>query len=290
MDIGIVFPQMEIGSDRGGVKAFGQAAESLGFTHISSFDHVVGANLETRPNWKRMNYTLDSEFHEPFVLFGFLAGVTENLGFSTSIMILPQRQTVLVAKQAAAVDILCEGRFRLGIGTGWNQVEYTSLNEDFKSRGPRSEEQIEVMRMLWSNQIVEYKGKWHRIPDAGIAPLPIQRPIPVWLGGGANDRVLRRIAKISDGWMPQWQPNDESLAELEQVHKMAQEYGRDPSEIGLDGRLPLSAAESDSWVEGLERWRAAGATHISIVAMNDGLHGADAHIRRLEEFRAAVPA
>jgi probable F420-dependent oxidoreductase len=290
MDIGIVFPQMEISADRGGVKAFGQAAESLGFTHISSFDHVIGANLENRPDWKMMNYTLASEFQEPLVLFGFLSGVTESLGFSTSIMILPQRQTVLVAKQAATVDILCEGRFRLGIGTGWNEIEYESLNEDFKSRGKRSEEQIEVMRALWSNKPVDYKGEWHSIPDAGIAPLPIQQPIPVWLGGGATNVVLRRIARISDGWMPQWQPNDESLAELERVHGMARDFGRNPSDIGLDGRLPLRAENSDAWAEGSAAWEAVGATHMSIVTMNDGLKGADAHIRRLEEFRSAVPA
>lgn len=190
---------MEISADRGGVKAFGQAADSLGFTHISTFDHVVGANLDNRPDWKMMRYRIETEIHEPFVLFGFLAGVTENLGFSTSILILPQRQTVLVAKQAASIDFLCDGKFRLGIGTGRNEVEYESLNEDFKSRGKRSEEQIEVMRALWSNRAVDFKGEWHSVPDAGIAPLPIQRPIPVWLGGGQNKRALRRIARISDG-------------------------------------------------------------------------------------------
>lgn len=290
MDIGIVFPQMEIGSDRGGVKAFGQAAEALGYTHISSFDHVVGANLENRPNWDKMRYTIDTEILEPFVLFGFLAGVTENLGFSTSVIILPQRQTVLVAKQAATTDVLCGGRFRLGIGTGWNEIEYESLNEDFENRGPRSVEQIEVMRTVWSNKVVDYKGTWHSIPDAGIAPLPIQRPIPVWLGGGATERVLRRIARIADGWMPQWQPTDESLAELERVHAVAREFGRDPSEIGLDGRLPLRAANSDAWAERADAWEASGASHMSIVTMDDGLRGADAHIRRLEEFRSAVPA
>jgi probable F420-dependent oxidoreductase len=289
MDIGIVFPQMEISADRGGVKAFGEAADSLGFTQISSFDHVVGANLENRPDWKMMRYTLETEILEPFVLFGFLAGVTENLGFSTSVMILPQRQTVLVAKQSATVDYLCGGRFRLGIGTGWNEVEYESLNEDFKSRGKRSEEQIEVMLALWSNNAVDFKGEWHSIPDAGIAPLPIQRPIPVWLGGGATNVVLRRIARLSDGWMPQWQPNDESLAELERVHGIAKEFGRNPSDIGLDGRLPLTADNSDNWAAEAAAWEDAGATHMSIVTMNDGLTGADAHIRRLEEFRSAVP-
>ena len=173
MQIGIVFPQTEIGNDPGGIKAFGQAAESLGYTHISTYDHVIGANLENRPDW-RGPYSVASAFHEPFVLFGFLAGATETLGFATSIVILPQRQTVLVAKQAAAIDVLCDGRFRLGIGIGWNEIEYESLNEDFSNRGRRSEEQIEVMRMLWSNQVVDYRGKWHSIPDAGITPLPVQ--------------------------------------------------------------------------------------------------------------------
>ncbi len=290
MDIGIMFPQMEIKADRGGVKAFGQAAETLGFKHINSFDHVIGANLANRPDWKKPGFTIESDFHEPLVLFGFLAGVTENLGFATAIMILPQRQTVLAAKQAATVDIMCGGRFRLGIGTGWNQVEYKSLNEDFKSRGKRSEEQIEVMRKLWSNQVVDYDGEWHSVPDAGLAPLPIQRPIPIWLGGGANDLVMRRIARIADGWMPQWQPNDETLTDLEKVHGWAKEYGRTPSDIGLDGRLPLAAENSDSWAERTKAWEDAGATHMSIMTMNDGLRGADAHIRRLEEFREAVPA
>ncbi len=289
MQIGIIFPQMEIGDDPGGIKAFGQAAESLSYTHISSFDHVVGANLANRPGWSRQ-YSIESAFQEPMVLFGFLAAATENLGFATSVLILPQRQTVLVAKQAATVDVLCKGRFRLGIGTGWNEIEYESLNEDFPSRGRRSEEQIEVMRTLWTNQVVDYRGKWHSIPDAGITPLPVQRPIPVWLGGGASDTVLRRIARLADGWMPQWQPNDEGLESLERMRGFASEIGRDHSEIGLDGRIPLTADNSDSWAEMTDGWRTAGATHTSIVTMNDGLKGADAHIRRLEEYRAAVPA
>lgn len=288
MQIGIVFPQTEIGSDPGGIKAFGQAAESLGYSHITTYEHVVGANLENRENWKGP-YSVTSEFHEPFVLFGYLAAATENLGFATSILILPQRQTVLVAKQAAALDILSGGKFRLGIGTGWNEVEYESLNEDFKSRGRRSEEQIEVMRALWSNQVVDYKGEWHSIPDAGIAPLPVQQPIPVWLGGGATNVVLRRIARLADGWMPQWQPTDESLAELDRVRGMVKEFGRAPSELGLEGRLALKADESDSWADRTEAWNSAGANYMSIVTMDDGLRGADQHIRRLEEFRSAVP-
>ena len=289
MQIGIVFPQTEIGSDPGGIKAFGQAAESLGYMHISTYDHVIGANLENRPDW-RGPYSVASAFHEPFVLFGFLAGATETLGFATSIVILPQRQTVLVAKQAAALDVLCGGRFRLGIGIGWNEIEYESLNEDFSNRGRRSEEQIEVMRMLWSNQAVEYRGRWHSIPDAGIKPLPVQRPIPVWLGGGANDVVLRRIARLADGWMPQWQPTDDGLAQLERMRGFASDIGRDHSEIGLEGRFRVSAENGDSWATSTADWKAIGSTHLSIITMGDGLEGADAHIRRLEEYRSAVPA
>ncbi len=289
MQIGIVFPQTEIGSDPGGIRAFGQAAESLGYTHIATYDHVIGANLENRPDW-RGPYSVSSAFHEPFVLFGFLAGATRTLGFATSIVILPQRQTVLVAKQAAAIDILCGGRFRLGIGIGWNEIEYESLNEDFSNRGRRSEEQIEVMRMLWTNQVVDYKGKWHSIPDAGITPMPVQQPIPVWLGGGATDIVLRRIAKLADGWMPRWQPNDDGLTQLERMRGFANEIGRDHSEIGLEGRLPVRVKDGDSWATSTAGWKAIGSTHLSIVTMGDGLEGADAHIRRLEEYRSAVPA
>ena len=288
MQIGIVFPQTEIGSDPGGIKAFAQAAESLGYTFISTYDHVIGANLQNRPDWQGP-YSITSDFHEPFVLFGYLAGATNTLGFATSIVILPQRQTVLVAKQAAALDVLSGGRFRLGIGIGWNEIEYESLNEDFSNRGRRSEEQIEVMRMLWTNQVVDYRGKWHSIPDAGISPLPVQQPIPVWLGGGATDVVLRRIARLADGWMPQWQPTDDGRAQLERMRGFANEIGRDYSEIGLEGRVPVRANDRDSWATSTAGWRAIGATHMSIVTMGDGLEGADAHIHRIEEFRAAVP-
>jgi probable F420-dependent oxidoreductase len=289
MQIGIVFPQTEIGSDPGGIKAFGQAAESLGYTFIATYDHVIGANLENRPDWKGP-YSITSDFHEPFVLFGFLAGATEKLGFATSIVILPQRQTVLVAKQAAALDILCRGRFRLGVGVGWNEIEYEALNEDFALRGRRYEEQIEVMRLLWTNQVVNYTGKWHSIPDAGISPMPVQQPIPVWLGGGANDRVLRRIAKMADGWMPQWQPNDDGHKQLERMRGFADDAGRDHSEMGLEGRFPVRMQNADSWATKTAEWSDIGATHMSVVTMGDGLQGADAHIRRLEEYRAAVPA
>ena len=188
MRIGVVFPQLEIGNDPALIRDYAQAAESLGYDHILVYDHVLGANRETH-DWLRGPYRHPDAFHEPFVLFGYLAGLTEKIELVTGILILPQRQTALVAKQAAEVDVLSGGRLRLGIGIGWNSVEYEALGEDFSNRGRRSEEQIEVMRGLWTNDLVTLNGRWHTITDAGINPLPVQRPIPVWFGG-YDDRVL----------------------------------------------------------------------------------------------------
>ena len=284
MQIGIVFPQTEIGSDPGGIKAFAQAAESLGYTFISTYDHVIGANLQNRPDW-RGPYSITSDFHEPFVLFGYLAGATNTLGFATSIVILPQRQTVLVAKQAAALDVLSGGRFRLGIGTGWNEIEYESLNEDFSNRGRRSEEQIEVMRMLWTNQVVDYRGKWHSIPDAGISPLPVQQPIPVWLGGGATDVVLRRIARLADGWRPNFNPDETGGASVERTHGFMREMGRDPSALGLDGRLRTGDRQPEDWMDEAKAWQELGASHLSIENRQAGLKTAGEHIEAMRKFK-----
>ena len=287
MQIGIVFPQTEIGSDPGGIKAFAQAAESLGYTFISTYEHVIGANLQNRPDW-RGPYSITSDFHEPFVLFGYLAGATNTLGFATSIVILPQRQTVLVAKQAAALDVLSGGRFRLGIGIGWNEIEYESLNEDFSNRGRRSEEQIEVMRMLWTNQVVDYRGKWHSIPDAGISPLPVQQPIPVWLGGGATDVVLRRIARLADGWCPNFNPDETGGAIVERTHGFMREMGRDPSALGLDGRLRTGDRQPEDWMDEAKAWQELGASHLSIENRQAGLKTAGEHIEAMRKFKEAT--
>src|SRR4029453_17668221 len=198
MNIGVVFPQVEIGQDPAVVRDYAQTVEGLGYTPLLVFDHLPGANPERPGGWKGP-YTYRHLFHEPFVLFGYLAAVTERVELVTGILILPQRQTALVAKQAAVVDVLSRGRLRLGIGIGWNFVEYEALGENFKNRGRRSEEQIEVLRALWTKELVTFTGRWHKITDAGINPLPVQRPIPIWLGGGA-EQVLRRIARLGDGW------------------------------------------------------------------------------------------
>ncbi|MBI4641239.1 MAG: LLM class F420-dependent oxidoreductase [Candidatus Tectomicrobia bacterium] len=287
MKIGVVFPQTEIGADPGAVQEYAQAVEGMGFSHLTVFDHVLGANLASRPNWTGP-YHLDSMFHEPFVLFGFLAGLTTTLELVTGIVILPQRQTALVAKQAAAVDVLSGGRLRLGIGIGWNQVEYEALGLNFHDRGRRSEEQIEVLRALWTQRAVDFKGRWHRISDVGINPMPVQRPIPIWLGGGAEP-VVRRVARMADGWMPQFQPDESGWARLNQMRAYAQEYGRDPASIGIDGRLSARLATESKWASLVEGWREMDATHVSVNTMGDGLSGALEHIRRLERFRNVVP-
>jgi probable F420-dependent oxidoreductase len=286
MKIGVVFPQTEIGPDAGGVRAYTQAVEQMGYTHVLAYDHVIGANLDNRPDWKGP-YSLETMFHEPFVLFSFMAGMTEKLEFATGIVILPQRQTVLVAKQAAALDVLSDGRFRMGIGIGWNEVEYESLGAEFTDRGARSEEQIALMRALWTKDSVNFEGKWHTVPDAGINPLPIQQPIPIWLGGGA-DIVVKRIARIADGWMPMWQPDEAGLKELDKLYAYATEAGRDGSDIGIDGRVTADLASEDSWSDDVKSWRGIKADYIDINTMGQGLTGADAHIERLEKFRPAA--
>jgi probable F420-dependent oxidoreductase len=286
MKIGVVFPQTEIGSDAGGVRAYTQAVEQMGYTHVLAYDHVIGANLANRPDWKGP-YSLETAFHEPFVLFSFMAGMTETLEFATGIVILPQRQTVLVAKQAAALDVLSDGRFRMGIGIGWNEVEYESLGMEFTDRGARSEEQIALMRALWTNDSVNFEGKWHTVPDAGINPLPIQQPIPIWLGGGA-DIVVKRIARIADGWMPMWQPDEAGLKELDKLFMYAKEAGREGSDIGINGRVTADLATEDSWSDAVKSWSGIKADYIDINTMGQGLSGADAHIERLEKFRPAA--
>src|SRR3954451_2956774 len=198
MQLGALLPLGDIGGGPCVVREYAQAAEVIGYDFIETADHVLGVNAASRPGWDRN--TNDDLFHDPFVLFGYLAGITK-LGFSTGVLILPQRQTVLVAKQAACLDVLCGGRFRLGIGVGGNEVEFIGLNENFHNRGRRSEEQIEVMQKLWAEPHISVKGKWHTIEDAGINPRPKSGKVPVWFGGH-HERTLERIAKLGGCWDP----------------------------------------------------------------------------------------
>ena len=286
MLIGVVFPQTEIGSDPSAIKDYAQAAEALGFRHILAYDHVIGANPASRPGWRAPYSHLDM-FHEPFVLFAYLAGLTKNVEFVTGIIILPQRQTVLVAKQAAALDVLSASRLRLGVGIGWNPVEYEALGENFKNRGKRSEEQVEVLRKLWTQELVTFNGQWHKITDAGINPLPVQRPIPIWFGG-TDDRALRRLARLGDGWFPQMAPDENGRAAIEKVHRYAREAGRDPSGIGIEGRIGYGQGSPATWMKDLQSWKELGATHVGFNTMKAGLKSANAHIEAIRRFSAAV--
>ena len=286
MRVGVVFPQTEIGADPVSIRDYAQAAESLGYDHLLAYDHVLGANPDSRPDWTGYQHT--DMFHEPFVLFSYLAGITQKIEFVSGIIILPQRQTVLVAKQAAALDVLSGGRLRLGIGIGWNPVEYEALGENFHNRGRRSEEQIDVLRQLWTNELVTYEGKWHKITDAGLNPLPIQRPIPVWFGG-TSDPVMRRLARIGDGWFPQrFGPDELGRENFEKLRSYIREAGRDPSEIGIEPRISVSQGDPDAWAAEASAWNNLGATHLSVNTMGAGFSSPQDHIDAVERFKQAV--
>ena len=286
MRLGVVFPQTEIGSDRVVIKDYAQAAEELGYSHILAYDHVIGANLASRPGWQPPYSHLDT-FHEPLVLYGYLAGLTKTIELTTGIIILPQRQTVLVAKQAATIDVLSSGRLRFGIGIGWNPVEYEALGQDFKNRGQRSEEQVELLRQLWTRELVTFHGRWHTVIDAGINPLPIHRPIPIWFGG-TDDRALRRLARLGDGWFPLMNPDDKCRAAIEKVRSYAREAGRDPERIGIEGRISHGAGSEEAWRKELQAWKALGATHASFNTMKANLGSPTAHIEAIRRFHAVA--
>jgi probable F420-dependent oxidoreductase len=278
MQIGVVFPQTELGGDVGAVRAYGEAVEGLGFAHLLAYDHVLGADPTIHRGWSGP-YDSATTFHEPFVLFGFLAGIT-SLELVTGIIILPQRQTALVAKQAAEVDLLTRGRFRLGVGIGWNHVEYEALGKSFHDRGRRFGPQIELLRRLWTEQSVIHDGPDDKITGASLAPLPVQRPIPVWIGA-QSEPAYRRIGRLADGWFPQVRPGEQLDRALEVIGKAATDAGRDPATIGMEGRANWSPDDPDRFARQVERWRSVGATHLSVNTMNAGLATVDDHIAAL---------
>lgn len=285
MKLGVVFPQTEIGPDPADVRAYAEAVEEQGYEFLSAYDHVLGANPDRPGGWMGP-YTHRTQFHEVLVLFGYFAGVTRRIELATEILILPQRQTALVAKQAAEVDVLSGGRLRLGVGIGWNPVEYDALGMAFSDRGRRVEEQVEVLRRLWAEELVTYAGRWHRVDDAGLNPLPLRRSIPVWMGGTAEP-ALRRLARLADGWMVNMPVGPELEPTVERVRSFVREAGRDVSEFGVAGRV--------SWRAGLEQvvgdlrlWERLGATHCSVNTMGAGLGGPAEHIEALGAVAAAL--
>jgi probable F420-dependent oxidoreductase len=284
MKIGAVFPHLEIGSDPAILRDWAQTAEDLGYSHLLAYDHVLGAEHAGRepPLWGP--YTEQSAFHEPFVLFGYFAAMTRRVELVTGVIILPQRQTALVAKQAAEIDILSGGRLRLGVGTGWNYVEYDSLGEDFANRGKRQEEQIEVLRTLWADPVIDYSGDYHRIERAGLKPLP-GRQIPIWLGG-FSDVAYRRAARMGDGFIFGGSIKD-GLAGVEKIRGFLAEAGRDEAAFGIEAMVNYGAGP-DRWREDLEAWEAAGADYVSMRAMDAGLETPQDHIDALRRYWEAV--
>ncbi len=282
MKIGVVYPQTEFGNDPAAIRDYAQTVEALGYTHVLAYDHVLGANPKRPGGWQGA-YTYESAFQEPFVLFAYMAAVTTTLEFATGILILPQRQTALVAKQAASLDVLSNGRLRLGVGLGWNQIEYTALNEDFHNRGRRMDEQIEVMLKLWSDPLVTFEGKYHTIPDAGLNPLPVQRPIPLWFGGHAEP-VMRRIARWGAGWMPNYRSAADAQATLAVLDRELAAHGRSRSDLGIEARLGYGEGKPEVWGHSIASWQAEGATHLTINTMGSGFTTPDQHMAALERF------
>ena len=283
MKIGVVFPQTEIGNDPQIIREFAQVAENAGATHLLAYDHVLGAHPDREPKlWGP--YTHETAFHEPFTLFGYLAGVTSNIELVTGVIILPQRQTALVAKQAAEIDILSGGRLRLGVGTGWNYVEYDSLNEDFSNRGVREEEQIEVLRKLWKEPIVDYSGKWHRIDRAGLLPLP-NREIPIWLGG-FTEPAFRRAARLADGFIF-GSASEPALKALDSIDVHLEANNRNRADFGIEAMLDYGDG-LEVWKKEIHEWESAGATHLSVRTMNIGLNEPIEHLRAIENFFKSI--
>jgi probable F420-dependent oxidoreductase len=292
--VGAVFPQLEIGSDPDVIATYARTIERLGYDHLAIFDHVLGADSNRPGGWTGV-YDHRSMFHEPLVLFGYLASITIRLRLATAVLVLPQRQTALVAKQAAEVDVLSRGRLVLGVGIGWNQVEYEALGMRFSDRGKRIEEQIAVLRALWSQEVVDFNGRWHRIDRAGLNPLPVQRPIPIWMGGGWDrqkrtviEPVLRRIARIADGWLTHLPANADGRAGMETFRRFVQDAGRDPVRVPVEGRLPAAKSGPEEWKHGIETFRQIGVTGVELNTMGAGYRSVDEHLDALRRFRDLV--
>jgi probable F420-dependent oxidoreductase len=290
----VIFPQTEIEPDPLAIKDFAQAAEDMGYSYLFIADHVLGADPAHHDFPALRTYNHKSVVHETLTLMGYLSAITERVGLATGILILPQRQTVLVAKQAAEIDVLSGGRLRLGIGVGWNSVEFEALGEDFHNRGARSAEQIEVMRALWTQDVVDFHGKWHNITHAGLNPLPVQRPIPIWLGAGSGqsptppDSVLKRVARLADGWCPNLSPNEAGRAIVAKVNGFMNDIGRDPNTLGLDGRLRTSGKQPEDLMGEARAWQEMGASYLSVENRQGGLKTAGEHIEAMRRFKEAV--
>ncbi|MEC7555442.1 MAG: LLM class F420-dependent oxidoreductase [Pseudomonadota bacterium] len=285
MQIGAVFPHNEIGTDPGAIKAYAQGVEAMGITHLLIYDHVLGADPD-REGGFRGPYDKDVAFHEPFTTFAFIAGVTDKIDLITTVMILPQRQTVLAAKQAAEVALLSNNRFKLGIGVGWNELEYVGLNETFNNRGRRQEEQVDVMRKLWSEDSLDYTGEYHRIDKASINPRP-SKTIPIWFGGSAP-ALLDRVARLGDGWIPLMGANDKAKACIDTIKQTRKAAGLSFANFGIQAQAQYAGGSPERWRKHAEAWRGMGCTHLAVATHNAGPTTVDGHLARIGEYQQAL--
>lgn len=288
MELDVTFPQVEIGADPGAIRAYAQAVEAMGFTRLVALDHVLGADTTNRPDWTGP-YSSKDMIHEPLVLLSYLAAITTRLNLVTAVLILPQRQTALVAKQAAEIDVLSGGRFTLGVGLGWNPIEFEALGQDFHNRGRRIEEQIAVLRALWTQETVDFHGRWHDISEAGINPLPVQRPIPIWFGA-QTDVAFRRAARLGDGLILLRHPRPEWPGLVQRLRGYAKDAGRDPGDLDLEITVNLSETPQDDWAPAHAAWQAAGGTHLRVGTIGCGFTSVDQHVDALRRFTTALDA
>lgn len=288
MRIGVAFPTTEIGNDPSAIRDFVQSAEELGYAHVTCIDHVVQAG-RAEAGW-RAYYTRDNAFHEPLILFAFAAAVTKRIELAPAVLVLPQRQAALVAKQAAELDVLSGGRLRLGVGIGWNEAEYEALGQDFRSRARRFEEQIEVLRALWSQDLVTFRGEHHKLTDVGLNPGPLRRPLPLWLGA-FETRAIARAGRLADGWFlnPRVAPGSEAEALIGAFRAAAREAGRDTARLGMDATLHVADKTPRQVAAEVEAWRGHGATHVTLRTMYSGLRSPAEHIATIRKLRAALP-
>jgi probable F420-dependent oxidoreductase len=280
MRLNAFFPTRDIGTDPAKIRDWAQAAEDLGYAHIEVPDHVFGATA--RDGWVPI-YNEKDAFHETFVTIGFLAAVTNTIGLTSGVLISPQRQTGLIAKQAAEADVLSGGRIRLGIGVGWNHVEYEALGMEWKTRGARQAEQVEVLRRLWSDDLVSFSGRFHHLNEVSILPAPVQRPIPIWFGG-SSDAAVTRAARLGDGWMPIMAPDAQGEETLARLREQIKSFGRDPAKFGIEGWLRMREPDPQRWAAGAEGWRRLGADMVMLYPMYR-VGGLDEHIETLRRFK-----
>jgi probable F420-dependent oxidoreductase len=285
MQVGAVLSQGELGPDVSALRDYAQAVQDLGYDFLVTADHVVGADKADHPRLERV-FSIDSYLREPLMLGAFLTGVAPRLGYLTSVVILPQRQAVLVAKQAADLDVLSGGRFRLGVGIGWNTIEFEALGMRFENRARRFEEQIELMRRLWCERVVTFDGQYHKVSAAGLNPRPIQQPIPIWIGA-SSEAAVQRATRIADGYLPLRPLEGGWQATIDKVHGWLQAAGRDPAAFGIEGRLDASQGTPEDWQKTVEMWRGFGASHLSVGTGGAG-SGPDAHIARLRQVREVL--